>query len=61
MNRNSPPHTILLLQNWRGMGPGSIQEQDNVVRDTGERIDLRYNRRADSISSMRLGFVERAF
>ncbi|TIA87040.1 hypothetical protein E3P99_03444 [Wallemia hederae] len=42
------PYNILYLQELVRNGPNEYPGARYVVRDTGERIDLRYNRRADT-------------
>lgn len=42
------PHNIAYLQELVRNGPTAYPGARYVVRDTGERIDLRYNKRADA-------------
>lgn len=42
------PHNIGYLQELVRNGPTTYPGARYVVRDTGERIDLRYNKRADA-------------
>ena len=42
------PHNIAHLQELVRNGPTAYPGARYVVRDTGERIDLRYNKRADA-------------
>ena len=42
------PYNITYLQELVRNGPTTYPGARYVVRDTGERIDLRYNKRADA-------------
>lgn len=42
------PYNIVYLQELVRNGPTNYPGARYVVRDTGERIDLRYNKRADA-------------
>ena len=42
------PYNIAYLQELVRNGPAAYPGARYVVRDTGERIDLRYNKRADA-------------
>lgn len=49
------PHNIALLQELVRNGPKEYPGARFVIRDTGERIDLRYNKRADAF--LQIGWV----
>ena len=48
LHRNLYPYNIDYLQTLVRNGPTTYPGARYVVRDTGERIDLRYNKRADA-------------
>ena len=48
MFRAVTPYNIAHLQELVRNGPTTYPEARYVVKDTGERIDLRYNMRADA-------------